>query len=163
MDQFPRRLSDGGKDSGGQSQRGDWGGMGGGTQRGTADYLVVPGQPWLDGFYVEKGLIRQLVAMPLGEGYTPEEQLTGEAEHGGLQIAVYPMKTSIYEERLRQRLERLEDGEIGPRRAPDDMGLAPAASCARRYIGTNTASVRGIRRFTPAASCISSTAFSSSI
>ena len=89
------------------------------------DYLVVPGQPWLDGFYVEKGLIRQLVAMPLGEGYTPEEQLTGEAEHGGLQIAVYPMKTSIYEERLRQRLERLEDGEIGPRRAPDDMGLAP--------------------------------------
>ena len=62
------------------------------------DYLVVPGQPWLDGFCVEKGLIRQFVAMPLGEGYTAEEQLTGEAEHGGLQIAVYPMKASIYEE-----------------------------------------------------------------
>ena len=29
------------------------------------DYLVVPGQPWLDGFCVEKGLIRQFVAMPL--------------------------------------------------------------------------------------------------
>ena len=41
------------------------------------DYLVVPGQPWLDGFCVEKGLIRQFVAMPLGEGYTAEEQLTG--------------------------------------------------------------------------------------
>ena len=92
------------------------------------DYLVVPGQPWLDGFCVEKGLIRQFVAMPLGEGYTVEEQLTGEAEHGGLQIAVYPMKTSIYEERLRQRLERLKDGEISPRRSPrgsPDMGFAP--------------------------------------
>ena len=88
------------------------------------DYLVVPGQLWLDGFCVEKGLIRQFVAMPLGEGYTVEEQLTGEAEHGGLQIAVYPMKTSIYEERLRQRLERLKDSEISPRGSPD-MGLAP--------------------------------------
>ena len=88
------------------------------------DYVVVPGQPWLDGFCVEKGLIRQFVAMPLGEGFTAEEQLTGEAEHGGLQIAVYPMKTSIYEERLRQRLERLKDGEISPRGSPD-MGLAP--------------------------------------
>ena len=62
------------------------------------DYLTVPDQPWLDGFCVEKGLIRQFVAMPLGEGYTAEEQLTGEAEHGGLQIAVYPMKRSKYEE-----------------------------------------------------------------
>jgi len=64
------------------------------------DYLVIPDQPWLDGFCVEKGLIRQFVAMPLGEGYTGEEQLTGEAEHGGLQSAVYPMKRSVYEEKF---------------------------------------------------------------
>ena len=56
------------------------------------DYLVVPGQPWLDGFCVRKGVVRQFVAMPLGEGFTAEEQLTGTAEHGGLQIIVYPMK-----------------------------------------------------------------------
>ena len=57
------------------------------------DYLVVPDQPWLDGFCVAKGLIRQFVAMPLGEGYTAEEQLTGEAQHGDAsRIAVYPMK-----------------------------------------------------------------------
>ena len=48
------------------------------------NYLAVPDQPWLDGFCVGKGLIRQFVAMPLGEGYTAEEQLTGEARHGGL-------------------------------------------------------------------------------
>ena len=87
------------------------------------DYLVVPGQPWLDGFCVEKGLIRQFVAMPLGEGYTAEEQLTGEAEHGGLQIAVYPMKRSIYDELpLDKNLSRAEYYVL---REEPQMGLAP--------------------------------------
>jgi hypothetical protein len=64
------------------------------------DYMVAPAQPWLDGFCVEKGLIRQFVAMPLGAGYTAEEQLTGQAEHGGLQIIVYPMKREVFERRF---------------------------------------------------------------
>ena len=62
------------------------------------DYVVVPEQPWLDGYCVQKGLIRQFVAMPQGQGYTAEEQITGQAEHGGLQIIVYPMKRKYYEE-----------------------------------------------------------------
>lgn len=37
------------------------------------DYVVVPEQPWLDGFCIGKGLIRQFVAMPLGQDYTTEE------------------------------------------------------------------------------------------
>lgn len=60
------------------------------------DYLSVPRQPWLDGFCVDKGKIRQFVAMPLGQGYTAEEQITGEAVHGGLQIIVYPLKREFY-------------------------------------------------------------------
>ncbi len=85
------------------------------------DYLVVPEQPWLDGFCVEKGLIRQFVAMPLGKGYTAEEQLTGEAEHGGIQIAVYPMQASWYEQTLqKQRSYRLTVADCEP-----EMGLAP--------------------------------------
>ncbi len=44
------------------------------------DYVVVPGQPWLDGFSVGEGLIRQFVATPLGAGYSVEEQLTGRAD-----------------------------------------------------------------------------------
>ena len=88
------------------------------------DYLVVPGQPWLDGFCVEKGLIRQFVAMPLGEGYTAEEQLTGEAEHGGLQIAVYPMQASIYEARQNERMQYLSD-VVCMDAPPSEMGLAP--------------------------------------
>lgn len=67
------------------------------------DYLVAPDQPWLDGFCVQKGLIRQFVAMPLGCGYTAEEQLTGEAQHGGLQIIAYPMKRSHYEKLMKAR------------------------------------------------------------
>ena len=96
------------------------------------DYLVVPGQRWLDGFCVEKGLIRQFVAMPLGEGYTAEEQLTGEAEHGGLQIAVYPMKRSKYEALRRIEFERMmadsvsyESMEVCREASRPDMGLAP--------------------------------------
>ncbi len=70
------------------------------------DYLVIPEQPWLDGFCVEKGVIRQFVAIPLGEGATVEEQLTGKAEHGGLQIIAYPMKSSFWEQILDQRRQK---------------------------------------------------------
>ena len=43
------------------------------------DYAALPEQPWLDGYCVEEGVVRQFVAMPLGEGHTVEEQLTGAA------------------------------------------------------------------------------------
>ena len=62
------------------------------------DYLVLPRQPWLDGYCVEKGSIRQFVAMPLGEGCSAEEQMTGAGEHGGVQIIVHPMKAARYQE-----------------------------------------------------------------
>ncbi|KAA6185286.1 hypothetical protein F2Q65_09305 [Thiohalocapsa marina] len=60
------------------------------------DYLVVPNQPWFDGYNVAKGLVRQFVATPFGSGHSVEQQLTGAVEHGGLQIAVYPMKADVY-------------------------------------------------------------------
>jgi hypothetical protein len=67
------------------------------------DYIEVPGQPWLDGFCVEKGVVRQFVAMPLGDGYTAEEQVTGKAEHGGIQILARPLKEEIWREREAER------------------------------------------------------------
>ena len=60
------------------------------------NYLVTPEQPWLDGFAVRKGIIRQFVAMPLGAGYSAEEQITGKSETGGLQLQVYPMAAESY-------------------------------------------------------------------
>jgi hypothetical protein len=67
------------------------------------DYAVVPPQPWIDGFAVANGVIRQFVAMPLGSGYSAEEQITGAAEHGGLQILVYPMRRDAFDARFPRR------------------------------------------------------------
>ena len=100
------------------------------------NYMVAPGQPWLDGYVVEEGLIRQFVAMPLGSGYTAEEQITGEAEHGGIQLAVYPMKRKAFEKRFPKRdrvFARMRcmdalggDTMASTLAAPScDMGLAP--------------------------------------
>jgi hypothetical protein len=92
------------------------------------DYLVIPRQPWLDGFCVEKGTIRQFVAMPLGAGYTAEEQLTGKAEHGGLQIIVYPMKRKVFEKRFPKRKMDERDYKLmsNAMAMPQaSMGLAP--------------------------------------
>jgi hypothetical protein len=71
-----------------------------GLQKNPQSYLVAPEQPWLDGYCVDEGFIRQFVAMPLGAGYSAEEQLTGKAEYGGIQIAVYPMKRGLFEQRF---------------------------------------------------------------
>ncbi|KAF8540479.1 hypothetical protein BDD12DRAFT_804492 [Trichophaea hybrida] len=54
------------------------------------DYVVIPGQPWLDGIAIEPGVVRQFVAMPLGSGYTVEGQITGDEKFGGFQIEVTP-------------------------------------------------------------------------
>ena len=84
------------------------------------DYVVLPEQPWLDGYCVEKGVIHQFVAMPLGDGYSVEEQITGEAEHGGIQIVAYPMKRERYE-----RLRRASGVLVHELMRRVDMGLAP--------------------------------------
>lgn len=109
-----------------------------GISRDPQNYMVAPTQPWLDGYAVEKGLIRQFVAMPLGAGYSAEEQLTGKAEHGGLQLAVYPMKRDVFERRFpkveRKKFRARAIGELSSLamcagedfvEAHDDMSLAP--------------------------------------
>ena len=94
------------------------------------DYVVLPEQPWLDGYCVEEGVIRQFAAMPLGEGCTVEEQLTGAAVHGGVQLVAYPMKAERYEA-LRTEWDRVRDDGLRFQLASSeavlggDMGLAP--------------------------------------
>ena len=103
-----------------------------GLRRKKQNYLVIPAQPWLDGYCVEKGIIRQFIAMPLGAGYTAEEQITGRAEHGGLQLQAFPLQAEAWD-RLRQERESLLRVEsvsmpLMARRkvgAMPDMGLAP--------------------------------------
>ena len=60
--------------------------------------------------------------MPLGEGYTAEEQLQGAAQHGGLQIVAYPMKRERYE----LLLDRDEAGQDFVVESPSEMGMGLA-------------------------------------
>lgn len=104
-------------------------------QKKPQDYMVPPDQPWLDGYCVEKGIIRQFVAMPLAGEYTVEAQITGKAEHGGIQIIAFPMAGKAYDKRFGGRMSRMrvglwaEEGEYllaceAPMPASLDMGLA---------------------------------------
>lgn len=96
------------------------------------DYVVVPKQPWIDGYCVKKGIIRQFVAMPLGSGYSAEEQITGHGEHGGLQVIVHPMDRNIFDKRFPERAPR-EELDMPKfcrsmsvcESSASDMGLAP--------------------------------------
>lgn len=99
-----------------------------GLHRNPQNYVVTPGQPWLDGYCVEQGVIRQFVATPLGEGYTAEEQITGRGSVGGLQIVAYPMKREAFE---RYRARATDDAtflgcaSVTVTGAFGAMGLAP--------------------------------------
>ncbi|WXC44648.1 hypothetical protein QX201_004384 [Fusarium graminearum] len=52
------------------------------------DYVVVPGQHWLDGIAFGQGNVRQFVAMPAGKGHSVESQITGEEVTGGIQFNI---------------------------------------------------------------------------
>jgi hypothetical protein len=101
-----------------------------GLQAGPQGYVVVPKQPWIDGYCVEKGIIRQFVGMPLGAGYSAEEQLTGQAEYGGIQVQAYPMRREVFEQRFpkvrAKEAYRRDRGPMYLRRAPaKGISLAP--------------------------------------
>ena len=74
------------------------------------DYCVVPEQPWIDGYAVEDDQVRQFVAAPLGAGFTAEEQFTGKADHGGIQIEVYPMDFLTFDKKHPKQKEHKTRG-----------------------------------------------------
>ena len=75
------------------------------------NYVVIPKQPWLDGYCSEEAVIRQFVAMPLGGGVTVEEQLNPGSEFGGMQIEAFPLRPEKWEAMERQRIAILEEIE----------------------------------------------------
>lgn len=100
------------------------------------DYLVLPEQPWLDGFFASEGLIRQFVAVTMGGGYTVEEQVTGEAEHGGLQLIAYPMKKKEFMRRFPKIPARSRSMEMAPGcPMPSDMDLMTCCEPAAMGMG----------------------------
>ncbi|KAK2846370.1 hypothetical protein FQN49_005792 [Arthroderma sp. PD_2] len=99
------------------------------------DYVVVPGQPWLDGICVSPGVVRQFVAMPLGSGYTVEGQKTGEEKFGGFQIEMIPSYTQGVKKYFREPLpsETVESicegvGRLDELKTPLELGLKPGSN-----------------------------------
>ena len=78
--------------------------------------------------------------MPLGDGYSVEEQVTGEAEWGGLQISVAPLKARVWkamraeweQQKTRVLMEASREIPMASCSARSaSMGLAAGAECAR--------------------------------
>ena len=76
------------------------------------NYVVLPEQPWIDGFNVAKGKVRQFVAMPFGQEYTVEEQIDPKSDVGGIQIEAIPMKKEAYE-KLKAEQEEASSAKFG--------------------------------------------------
>ena len=96
---------------------------------GGQNYVVIPEQPWLDGYCVEEDMVAQFVAMPLGQGATAEEQVNGTTQ-GGIQVQAFPLKAErwevILEERRKQReLEEIRGRAVYSMVCDEMMGLAP--------------------------------------
>ncbi|MHC4925321.1 MAG: hypothetical protein ACYTG4_14795, partial [Planctomycetota bacterium] len=99
------------------------------------NYCVLPEQPWIDGYAVEEGMVRQFVAQPLGAGFSVEEQLTGAARWGGIQLQAHPLSPETYwRETLREKVDSEWDKWRYPRRRDEDFfpvlySSLPEASC----------------------------------
>ncbi len=103
------------------------------------DYIVIPIQPWIDGFMLSEGVIRQFIAAPLGMGFTVEEQLTGKAEFGGIQLEVIPMKREEFDRRFPKQAETFGMRSLGGMRFEGAVtkGCAPAAAGMDARLGSN--------------------------
>lgn len=62
------------------------------------NFVLVPTQPWLDGWNNDDDKVRQFVAMPLGEGYTAEEQMLGTTDEGTIRFRVFDPHDDVFTE-----------------------------------------------------------------
>jgi hypothetical protein len=77
------------------------------------NYVVLPDQPWLDGFKTADGEVRQFVAARLGDGATVEEQLTNRPAVGGIQIRAFRLKPAARKKcKDAHRRRHKFDGEV---------------------------------------------------
>ncbi len=87
------------------------------------NYVVCPDQPWLDGIHTAAGTVRQFVAVSLGRGDTVEEQLTGAAEYGGVQVRVFEPKPGRFPDEPPDQ-SMVFDAPVQFESARGDMGFA---------------------------------------
>jgi hypothetical protein len=78
------------------------------------NYLVVPPQPWIDGWKDTDGKIYQFVAAYMGSGETVEGQITGEEKFGGIQIGAFSPKPGAKIVKATRPSEYITGGGWGP-------------------------------------------------
>jgi len=130
------------------------------------NYLVVPPQPWLDGWKAEDGKIYQFVAAEMGSGETVEGQITGEETVGGIQFIVYDaIKELKPKTRPIEHIVKGDWGNVQPEHLLEEIGafesgpssygesiccfaastptksLAPKKSAARRAVRSRSRAV----------------------
>jgi hypothetical protein len=103
-----------------------------GARGGRQDYVVVPKQPWLDGFCVAPGFVRQFVAVTAGYGRTVEEQAWGWQEHGGIQFLCYAMAPVSFEHRFPLQPEREQMGLFARNPRQSELGLGAGGRIRQR-------------------------------
>lgn len=95
------------------------------------NYLVVPDQPWLDGFRLAPGVVRQFVAAPLGWSATVAEQL-GSGDPSAMRIEVFEAVPGRFPEQPPPEPDRVIEG--APMALPGglEMGFAAGGRIVQR-------------------------------
>jgi hypothetical protein len=94
----------------------------------TQDYVVIPAQKWLDGISSGKGTVSQFVAMPLGQGYTIEAQITDEEKFGGFQIVAYDAVDGRFPDRdpaVDKRIQAQEQERLRRKQQAEGLKASP--------------------------------------
>lgn len=95
------------------------------------NYMVCPGQPWLDGFKTGHGVVRQFVAAPLGGGMTAAEQL-GFGGGPALQVRVVEPSAGVFPDRPPKGFASVL---LYQEELPSQMGLAPGGAIEQMIYG----------------------------
>ena len=101
------------------------------------DSVVLPDQPWLDGINAGDGVVRQFVAVPLGEGLTVEAQLTGAEREGGLTLSAFAARSGRFADEDPCGASKRQPARARP------WASARAAGWGRRSTRTTTGRARG--------------------
>lgn len=60
------------------------------------DYVVSTSQPWIDGYDLGSGSLRQFTALPLESDHAANVQLAGQSDIGALRLLAFPLSASFY-------------------------------------------------------------------
>jgi hypothetical protein len=94
------------------------------------NYLVVPDQPWIDGFHLEHGVVRQFVAAPLGFSASVGEQL-GSNDQTALQFRVFEAVPGRFPEQ-EPKERRVMEGAPMAQPGGLEMGFAAGGRIVQR-------------------------------